>query len=201
MSTAAPVSAAPIRSNSSRRPPSYSNGDVPRRAPSNKSHAPPPSKDGRIAHIQERPLSSSQQGNLSNVQRHDFEQPNLARNPSNSRRSSSQVRDHANSSNARPSSLNGVHRSNSRQGSSRYNGEATSAEAPTTNGTSTERDGGEQSSQQVPRKRTTLEAQTGVWSLGKTIGAGSMGKVKIAKNVDTGEQVRSWSERGSQGSN
>lgn len=39
------------------------------------------------------------------------------------------------------------------------------------------------------KKRTTISAQTGQWSLGKTIGAGSMGKVKLAKNLETGEQV------------
>lgn len=39
------------------------------------------------------------------------------------------------------------------------------------------------------KRRTTLTAQTGQWSLGKTIGAGSMGKVKLAKNLETGEQV------------
>ena len=39
------------------------------------------------------------------------------------------------------------------------------------------------------KRRTTIGAQTGQWSLGKTIGAGSMGKVKLAKNLETGEQV------------
>ena len=39
------------------------------------------------------------------------------------------------------------------------------------------------------KKRTTIDAQTGKWALGKTIGQGSMGKVKLAKNVETGEQV------------
>lgn len=39
------------------------------------------------------------------------------------------------------------------------------------------------------KRRTTIGAQTGEWSLGKTIGAGSMGKVKLAKNLETGEQV------------
>lgn len=39
------------------------------------------------------------------------------------------------------------------------------------------------------KKRTTITAQTGNWALGKTIGAGSMGKVKLAKNLETGEQV------------
>ena len=40
------------------------------------------------------------------------------------------------------------------------------------------------------RRRTTITAATGTWVLGKTIGAGSMGKVKLAKNTETGEQVR-----------
>lgn len=40
-----------------------------------------------------------------------------------------------------------------------------------------------------PRRRTTITTPTGHWALGKTIGAGSMGKVKIAKNMETGEQV------------
>ena len=39
------------------------------------------------------------------------------------------------------------------------------------------------------KRRTTITAQTGQWALGKTIGAGSMGKVKLAKNIETGEQV------------
>lgn len=39
------------------------------------------------------------------------------------------------------------------------------------------------------RRRTTIDAQTGHWELGKTVGAGSMGKVKLARNKDTGEQV------------
>lgn len=57
-----------------------------------------------------------------------------------------------------------------------------------TNGGSTTPATASQSTPQ-PRRRTTVEAQTGVWSLGKTIGAGSMGKVKLARNQETGEQV------------
>ncbi|KAL2006131.1 hypothetical protein VTN00DRAFT_9785 [Thermoascus crustaceus] len=45
------------------------------------------------------------------------------------------------------------------------------------------------SSSAQPRRRTTITTPTGQWALGKTIGAGSMGKVKIAKNMETGEQV------------
>lgn len=42
----------------------------------------------------------------------------------------------------------------------------------------------------APRRRTTITTPTGQWALGKTIGAGSMGKVKLAKNTETGEQVQ-----------
>ncbi|KAI5808983.1 kinase-like domain-containing protein [Peziza echinospora] len=41
-----------------------------------------------------------------------------------------------------------------------------------------------------PRQRkTTIHGATGTWVLGKTIGAGSMGKVKLAKKQDGTEQV------------
>lgn len=40
------------------------------------------------------------------------------------------------------------------------------------------------------RARTVIPAQTGHWMLGKTIGAGSMGKVKLAKRAEGGEEAR-----------
>lgn len=41
-----------------------------------------------------------------------------------------------------------------------------------------------------PRQRkTTIHGATGTWVLGKTVGAGSMGKVKLAKRLDGTEQV------------
>ncbi|QSZ29235.1 hypothetical protein DSL72_003747 [Monilinia vaccinii-corymbosi] len=39
------------------------------------------------------------------------------------------------------------------------------------------------------KSRTTIPAQSGNWILGKTIGQGSMGKVKLARKMDGGEQV------------
>ena len=39
------------------------------------------------------------------------------------------------------------------------------------------------------KSRTTIPASTGNWVLGKTIGAGSMGKVKLARRDEGGEQV------------
>ena len=42
----------------------------------------------------------------------------------------------------------------------------------------------------APKRRTTITApRTGTWALGKTIGAGSMGKVKLAKHQDSGEHA------------
>lgn len=45
----------------------------------------------------------------------------------------------------------------------------------------------------APKRRTMITTPSGQWALGKTIGAGSMGKVKLAKNMETGEQVSSFS--------
>ncbi|RKF83633.1 Protein kinase kin1 [Golovinomyces cichoracearum] len=39
------------------------------------------------------------------------------------------------------------------------------------------------------KSRTTIPTASGNWVLGKTIGAGSMGKVKLARKMETGEQV------------
>ncbi|KAL6401326.1 CAMK/CAMKL/KIN1 protein kinase [Ilyonectria robusta] len=54
------------------------------------------------------------------------------------------------------------------------------------------------------RSRTIIPTQSGKWILGKTIGAGSMGKVKLARKEDGSEQVackiitRSWTDDGHQ---
>lgn len=61
---------------------------------------------------------------------------------------------------------------------------------PTTNGGPAE-DAPRPSTNAPPaqRRRTEVKAQTGTWSLQKTIGQGSMGKVKLAKNQESGEVV------------
>jgi serine/threonine protein kinase KIN1/2 len=46
-----------------------------------------------------------------------------------------------------------------------------------------------QSNARHSRSRTTIPTQSGKWILGKTIGAGSMGKVKLARKEDGTEQV------------
>ncbi|KAH0551604.1 hypothetical protein GP486_007177, partial [Trichoglossum hirsutum] len=65
------------------------------------------------------------------------------------------------------------------------NGASTPAHTP--GGTASQSDRPVQSGGAKPR-RTTINAQTGHWVLGKTIGAGSMGKVKLAKKLEGGEQ-------------
>ena len=85
-----------------------------------------------------------------------------------------------------------THRSDSRPSHHRY-----SSDIPRTPASAGHASSQSRSRSDVPshentttiKRRTTLTAQTGVWSLGKTIGAGSMGKVKIAKHMETGEQV------------
>ena len=43
--------------------------------------------------------------------------------------------------------------------------------------------------EQRGRKLSTLNTSTGKWSLGKTIDMGATCKVKLAKHLETGEQV------------
>ena len=62
-----------------------------------------------------------------------------------------------------------------------------------TNGTGAQPDS-TRTNAQGQRRRTTVTAQTGTWALQKTIGQGSMGKVKLATNQETKEQVRSRKE-------
>ncbi|KIX08090.1 uncharacterized protein Z518_02745 [Rhinocladiella mackenziei CBS 650.93] len=128
---------------------------------------------------------------LANVARRDFEQSNLART-SSSRRSSRDGRGDYNtdsSAHGRTSSRPG-----SRRGSQDFPAPTTvmangaSAHPPPSATSQSER----HSSQTYPtvgRRRTSITAQTGTWALGKTIGQGSMGKVKLARNVETGEQA------------
>ncbi|KAF2770851.1 Pkinase-domain-containing protein [Teratosphaeria nubilosa] len=116
---------------------------------------------------------------LSNVARHDFEQSNVAR-PTSSRQSESHDRPVAGSNPSRQENVRQQPSGHSRS-HSRYNDEPVAAPqaepARTTRPTN------------QLKRRTSIDAQTGKWELGKTIGAGSMGKVKLARNRETGEQV------------
>lgn len=138
-----------------------------------------------------RHTSSSGQAQLANVARRDFEQTNVARVPSASRRSESQDRTTSGGTPHRSDSARNppaaARHTHARQHSdapipapsSMVNGGNPETMSRHTTNTSTS-----------TRRRTTIEATTGIWELGKTIGAGSMGKVKLAKNRETNEQVR-----------
>lgn len=73
------------------------------------------------------------------------------------------------------------------RGHSRYNSEKPQPAPSAANGAAPSET--RSSTTQNLRRRTTIDTQTGHWELGKTIGAGSMGKVKLARNKATGEQV------------
>ncbi|KAJ4341853.1 Serine/threonine-protein kinase [Didymella glomerata] len=112
---------------------------------------------------------------LKDVSRRDYEQSNVAAySPSR----------HSELREAPPQ------RTESSRRHSRYASDASTASAMPTNGVATDGARGGQPMQQQPKRRTTITApSTGTWALGKTIGAGSMGKVKLAKHNETGEQV------------
>lgn len=197
MSTAA-QSASPAlnRSHSSARSP-----------PSAYSHTPPqqPSQPARTRSTNQRPSSSSHnrttsrtydqetitqpgQGGLNNVARQDYERTNLNRN-SSTRRSSREGRSAYEEEGTRYA----------RTSSSRRNSQDfTVAPRPTTNGTTAPPQPPAAPAPQpmvhpnygqMGRRRTSITTQTGTWQLGKTIGQGSMGKVKVARNSETGETV------------
>ena len=207
MSAASTTSPAVVRS-SSRRQPSYNAPSTDRptrnastRQPSSQTASSQPDAQPQL---DTRPLSSSQQASLAGVARRDYETTNVARPPS-TRRSSSRDRSYAAPPPRRTESTRDTRRTPARAGSRSRNGSqmdakaATAAVAPsgaaqTPSGARETVDAAAQASgSTTTRKRTEIDAQTGKWSLGKTIGAGSMGKVKLAKNLETGEQVTSAS--------
>lgn len=196
MSTTAPTSPAVVRTPSSRQQQTFSSPvDRPHRTQSTASRSaaqPPASPHRSLSQSQQaRGSSTSQQrGDLINVARRDFEQSNVAQ-PSASRRSSSRDPPVAPTP-TRADSMRSHHRNTSRSGPPRY-AEAVAAAPANINGVAAEsgkRPATGTSGSQQGRRRTTIDATTGQWHLGKTIGAGSMGKVKLARNLETGEQVR-----------
>ena len=203
MSAASTVSPALVRNSSRRQPQTYSTpaGDRPHRA-SSTTTKPPTTPTGLLrshsqSQTQARPTSSSQQPALAGVARRDYETTNLARPPS-SRRSSSRDRSHAVPPPKRTDSTRDSRHTAARSGHSRNSSHMSStaaaaavngAAAPTPSGTKAQPDANPHGGGLPSKRRTTITAQTGQWTLGKTIGAGSMGKVKLAKNIETGEQV------------
>ena len=137
---------------------------------------------------------TANQAALANVARRDFETANVAR-PSSSRRSSSRDGQPEYPSETSQSH----HRTSSRPGSARNSTDLSNAPTMVPNGGSTPVQptastipSDRQATSTHPavgRRRTSITTTTGTWLLGKTIGQGSMGKVKLAKNIETGEQV------------
>lgn len=133
---------------------------------------------------------STDQGNMATVARRDFEQVNLAN--AGSRRSNSRDRTANPQYPTRSDSLRTGSTSHNRSERRYASIDATSSSQAPTNGVASDhptssRAAASGSTQQ--RKRTYITCSTGIWVLGKTIGQGSMGKVKLAKNQETGEQV------------
>ena len=60
---------------------------------------------------------------------------------------------------------------------------------PSRNGADAAPADGHSGGQKQSRSRSIIPTPSGKWILGKTIGAGSMGKVKLARKEETGEQV------------
>ena len=200
MSAASPA----IVRSSSRRQSSYNapSTDRPQRTTSTRppsTQVAPPHSDA-LPQSSTRPISSSQQASLAGVARRDYETTNVARPPS-TRRSSSRDRSYAAPPPKRTESSRDSRRTSGRPGSHSRNSSQMDPKATATpvasSGASQAPTGAratgdpttQASGASTTRKRTEIDAQTGKWSLGKTIGAGSMGKVKLAKNLETGEQV------------
>lgn len=178
MSSAA--SAVPIARSSSHRTP-----------PADSSQKPHRSQSTRVGNSGHRPSGSQQSAGLNNVAQRDFEQSNLAQPSSSTRRSGSRDQGRDTQYPARTDSMRaGTHRTTSSRGANneRYASIDGASQPPPVNGAVADPTQARIQPSQG-RRRTTLDAQTGRWALGKTIGAGSMGKVKLAKNLETGEQV------------
>ena len=200
MSAASTAQPSVVRSSSRRQPPTSYNPppqDRPQRTLSNASKTPTsPGGSHRSNSQSQRSTPGGPQATaLSSVARRDHETTNLARPSSTTRRSSSRdqhtdgnvKRAESTRDSRRPSSKAGHSRTDSRMsdGTTLVNESA----LQTPSATRTSETANTAGSAAPARRRTTIGAQTGEWSLGKTIGAGSMGKVKLAKNLETGEQV------------
>ena len=206
MSAATTAAPSVVRSTSRRQqsynPPASAASERHQRTPSSTTRTPTnpvePHRQESQSQSNGRGNSASQLSSLAGVARRDYETTNLARPPS-SRRSSSRDRSTAAPpSYSRTESNRGTHRSTSKSGHVRYSSDMTGAVAASNGGptpvaaSSSGRSQGDGAGRGGPppvKRRTTIETQTGEWSLGKTIGAGSMGKVKLAKNMETSEQV------------
>lgn len=186
MSAIASAAQAPANSQPSTQRRVSNRADAPRRASSMATG------DSSASNIPHRSSSNSQmpsvsrQNNFSHVARNDHEQTDL-RHPHDSRGDSPKGRLASDRSPPRNGDVPRLqHRTTSRSERS-GNTDDTRLAHTTTNGTAAESVA--RSAASAPRRRTNIHTSTGNWVLGKTIGQGSMGKVKLAKNYETGEQV------------
>ncbi|KAJ6180653.1 hypothetical protein N7519_011114 [Penicillium mononematosum] len=181
-----------VRSHSTTSRPSRAPSDLPHRTrsvavrssntsqpptPTNLSHSKTPSQDRR---------PPSNHTALEGAARREFEAANVARMPS--RRETSSDRSQERPSTARTETARRHQRNLSSQSRHRDSIDMTpnsASQQPPQHATATSAP----TAAAAPRRRTTITTPTGQWALGKTIGAGSMGKVKLAKNTETGEQV------------
>lgn len=147
--------------------------DRPQTTPARSDVPPSPRRQPSQSHSHTRSASASAAPQLANVARNDHEQSNLAQQSSSSRNRPDAPARSDSTRNTASASQSRYH-SQEMPSSTASNG----TRATSTSGTNV-------------RRRTTVDATTGHWDLGKTIGAGSMGKVKLARNKETGEQVRS----------
>jgi hypothetical protein len=199
MSAATTASSVVARS-SSRRQSSYGppSADRHQRTPSGNVRSPTTPGEAQspdaYSQSQRSPLTASQQHSLAGVAQRDYEDSNLPK-ASSSRRERPREGPPPSYDNVE-NRANG-HRSNSRPGPPRRSTDVPrtpSSALPTPTSARPRADPRAEGvlRQDLPpvRRRTAIDTQTGTWQLGKTIGAGSMGKVKLAKNNATGEQVR-----------
>ncbi|KAE8355550.1 Pkinase-domain-containing protein [Aspergillus coremiiformis] len=205
MSTTAPSSALPsvVRSHSTTsRPPSYRpvvSSDHPHRTRSvavrpATAHQSSPQHHHHHSHSHSKSQSydrrpPSNQLVFDNIARRDFEQPG------STRRSSSRERSQERSSTthrADPPS-NKHHQNLSVQGHQRDSIDMATAGPVMAEGVAGPQQSASSSrlhpASMPSKRRTTITTPSGQWALGKTLGAGSMGKVKVGKNLETGEQV------------
>ncbi|CAG8227252.1 unnamed protein product [Penicillium salamii] len=187
----APATKAPVvRSHSTSSRPSRATSELPHRTrsvavrPSTTTQPPPShSSHSKTSHDRRPPSNHAQ---LESVARRDLEASNVARVPS--RREASSDRSQERPSTARTESTRRHQRNPSTGARQRDSVDMTpSSNVPETSQNATGSNAAAATA--APRRRTTITTPTGQWALGKTIGAGSMGKVKLAKNTETGEQV------------
>lgn len=151
-------------------------------------------RDHHHSHHSRHPSNSSARPVQDSLPQHDYEQSNVAQH---SKRPSSKDRRPPTS---RSSDSKGVHRrSSTRSNTSAHRNNHADMAGPT----AVANNGGpaavppvmqaaadaRASGSKQRTTRTSIPTQSGKWILGKTIGAGSMGKVKLARKEDGTEQV------------